>query len=170
MSIMKTRLLLILLLVFRAVVAQPPEGQRDFRPLVAIQNEDYIEARRHFQPNLLRPGPAPQKWTQLSPPTGVKEIEYPSGPLKLKAWLNSPATNDKKHPAVLFLHGGQAFSMGDWEMAQPYRDAGFVLMAPILRAENGQPGNYSMYYDEIDDVIAAGEFLRTLPYVDSTHV
>src|SRR5258708_17007323 len=119
MRIMKTRLLSILFLASRAVVAQPPGDQPDFRPLVAIQNEDYIEARRHFQTKLVRTGPAPQKWTQLSPPTGVKEIEYTSGPLKLKAWLNSPATNDKKHPAVLFLHGRQAFSMGDWEVAHP---------------------------------------------------
>src|SRR5258708_33515870 len=115
MSIMKTRLLLILLLVFRAVVAQPPEGQPDFRPLVAIQNEDYIEARRHFQTKLVRTGLAPQKWTQLSPPTGVKEIKYTSGSLKLKAWVNSPATSDRKYPAVIVLHVGQAISIGDWE-------------------------------------------------------
>ena len=26
-------------------------------------------------------------------------------------------------------------------------------MAPILRGENGQPGVYSMFYDEVDDVL-----------------
>ncbi len=31
-------------------------------------------------------------------------------------------------------------------MPQPYRDAGFIVMIPILRGENGQPGSYTMFY------------------------
>jgi dipeptidyl aminopeptidase/acylaminoacyl peptidase len=145
--------------------AAPP----DFHPQVAIQHEDYLKARRHFQTKLVRVGPSPQKWTALTPPAGVTEIAYPAGSLRLKAWIHQPDTgkNNKKYPAVLFLHGGHSFSQGDWDMSRPYRDAGFVVMSPILRGENGQPGNFSMYYDEADDVIAAAEYLRHLPYVDS---
>ena len=40
-------------------------------------------------------------------------------------------------------------------MAQPYRDAGYIVMIPILRGENGQPGFYTMFYDEVDDVLGA---------------
>lgn len=39
-------------------------------------------------------------------------------------------------------------------------------MAPRLRGENGQPGNFSMFYDEVDDVVAAAEWLRHQSYVD----
>src|SRR5437016_3574692 len=39
---------------------------------------------------LLKHGPAPQKYVQMNPPTGVTEVSYPSGSLKLRAW----ATND----------------------------------------------------------------------------
>ncbi len=39
-------------------------------------------------------------------------------------------------------------------------------MIPILRGENGQPGSYTMFYDEVDDVLAASAALASLPYSD----
>jgi len=55
-------------------------------------------------------------------------------------------------------------------MAQPYRDADYIVMVPLLRSENGQPGAFSMFYDEVDDVLAAAEFLRKRPSVDATRL
>jgi dipeptidyl aminopeptidase/acylaminoacyl peptidase len=60
--------------------------------------------------------------------------------------------------------------MGDWDMAKPYREAGYVVFAPMLRGENGQAGIYTLFYDEVDDVLAAGEFLKKQPYIDADHV
>jgi dienelactone hydrolase len=51
-------------------------------------------------------------------------------------------------------------------MVKPYVDAGFVVMVPMLRGENGQAGSFSMFYDEVDDVIAATKFLKKQPSVD----
>jgi dipeptidyl aminopeptidase/acylaminoacyl peptidase len=39
-------------------------------------------------------------------------------------------------------------------------------MLPNRRGENGQPGNFTMFYDEVEDVISAAVYLRTQPYVD----
>jgi dipeptidyl aminopeptidase/acylaminoacyl peptidase len=39
-------------------------------------------------------------------------------------------------------------------------------MLPNRRGENGQPGNFTMFYDEVEDVISAAEYLRTQPYID----
>ena len=50
-------------------------------------------------------------------------------------------------------------------MTKPYRDAGFVVLTPMLRGEDGLPGNYSMFFSEIDDVLAAADALAALPYV-----
>lgn len=127
---------------------------------------DYAEARRGFKTTLVRKGPSPQGAPPVKPPAGVSEVEYVSGELRLKAWLSHRSDETRKHPAVLYLHGGFAFGMGDWEQTKPYRDAGFVVLAPILRAENGQPGAFTYFYDEVDDVVAAAEYLRALPYVD----
>jgi pimeloyl-ACP methyl ester carboxylesterase len=133
---------------------------------VAEQHEDYVKARSHFHTKLVRIGPAPQAFEPLTPPPGVTEVTYSSAPLVLKAWLSHPGGGETRHPAVLFLHGGYALDMGDWQTTAPYRDAGFVVMVPKLRGENGQPGSFSMFYDEVDDVLAAAEYLRRLPDVD----
>jgi dipeptidyl aminopeptidase/acylaminoacyl peptidase len=138
-----------------------------FAPLVQVQEGDYAAARSQFQTKLTRKGPSPQKWSQVKPPAGVTEVVYPSGELRLRAWVKRPADEGRKHPAVLFLHGGFAFdSPDDWDVSQPYRDAGFVVLTPILRGENGQPGAFTFFYDEVDDVLAAAEYLGKQPYVD----
>jgi formylglycine-generating enzyme required for sulfatase activity/dienelactone hydrolase len=138
-----------------------------FAPVMEAQHEDYARARAGFQTKLVRKGPAPQGWFPLKPPDGVSETEYTSGELRLKAWVNRPADEKRKHPAVVFLHGGFAFGMGDWDQTKPYRDAGFVVLAPMLRGENGQPGAFSFWYDEVDDVLAAAEYLSKQAYVDA---
>lgn len=66
----------------------------------------------------------------------------------------------------MFLHGGFCFDASDWEDAKAFRDAGFIVMLPNRRGENGQPGNFTMFYDEVEDVINAAEYLRKEAFVD----
>jgi len=147
-----------------------PQEEGALAPIVEVQQEDYAQARSRFHTKLRRKVSAPQPWSPVKPPAGVTEVEYPSGDLRLKMWVNRPADATRKHPAVLFLHGGFAFDMDDWELSQPYRTAGFVVMTPMLRGENGQPGSFTLWYDEVDDVLAAAEFLSKQPYVDANRM
>jgi dipeptidyl aminopeptidase/acylaminoacyl peptidase len=139
-------------------------------PEVEIQNEDYGQARSRFKTKLVRKTPSPQPWSPVKPPPRVSEIEFASGDLRLKAWVNRPADVTRKHPATLFLHGGFAFDKNDWDLSQPYRDAGFVVLTPILRGENGQPGSFTLWYDEADDVLAAAKYLSEEHYVDGSRL
>jgi dienelactone hydrolase len=141
-----------------------------FRSLLAPtafpeQAEDYAAARAGFRTRLLRFGPAPQHGERERPPPGVRVIAFQSGDLSLRAWLDADPAGPRK-PAVLYLHGGFAFGAEDWDQAKPFRDAGFVTMVPMLRGENGLPGAYSMFYDEVDDVLAAAAVLAAEPGVD----
>lgn len=43
-------------------------------------------------------------------------------------------------------------------------------MTPVLRGENGQPGDFSLFYNEVDDVLAATNVFLQLPYVDAGRV
>src|SRR5262249_13065169 len=99
-----------------APTADSAANESGLAPVVEIQNEDYAQARSQFQTKLLRKGPAPQPWSPIKPPVGVKEVEYRSGDLRLRAWLNVLHDSNHKHPAVLFLHGGFAFDKDDWDL------------------------------------------------------
>jgi dipeptidyl aminopeptidase/acylaminoacyl peptidase len=151
----------------RAQDSEPKSAPSPFAPMVAVQQDDYARARKAFRTKLLREAPSPQTESLPSPPAGVDVVEYVSGALRLKAWVSRPARAGEKHPAVLFLHGGFAFGIDDWEASRPYRDAGWVVLTPMLRGENGQPGSFSFFYDEVDDALAAAECLARLPYVDA---
>jgi dienelactone hydrolase len=154
----------------QSAIAQAANIQAQLADLDS-QNEDYAKARGQFKTKLVKQGPAPQESEPLQVPSGVEAIEYRSGDLNLKAWVNPPKKpGQAKLPAVLFLHGGWAFGEDDWKMAKPLRDAGYVVMAPMLRGENGQPGTFTMFYDEVDDVLAAADHLARLPYVDDKHI
>jgi dienelactone hydrolase len=130
------------------------------------ETQPYAEARKGFHTNLLERGPSRQPWQNEVPPNDAIEVPYKSGNLNLKAWVSARAAGGARRPAVLFLHGGFAFGADDWDQAQPFRDAGFVVLIPMLRGENGLPGNYTMFYDEVDDALAAAEVLANQPDVD----
>jgi dipeptidyl aminopeptidase/acylaminoacyl peptidase len=131
---------------------------------------DYRSDRARFRTRLLRTGRSPQRYAAETPPPGVTEVRYPSGAFELKAWVGMPARAQGRLPVVIFLHGGFAFGAEDFTMAEPFRAAGYVVVTPILRGENGLPGAFTMYYDEIDDVLAAADYVRAQPYADPERI
>jgi dipeptidyl aminopeptidase/acylaminoacyl peptidase len=135
-----------------------------------IEGDDLAEARKGFVTRLRVRRPAPQQYQDETPPQGVREVTYTSGNLSLKGWLSEAPPDGKPRPAVVFLHGGWAFSGSDWDDAAPFVEAGFVLFMPTLRAENGNPGNYESFFGEVDDAIAAGQYVASLPFVDKENI
>jgi dipeptidyl aminopeptidase/acylaminoacyl peptidase len=130
---------------------------------------DYAHERRKFRTDLLNKGPAPDNYEPLVAPPEAEQILYKAGyggELELVAWVSRYDRKTRSRPAVLFLHGGNAIGQGHWPLMKPYIDAGYVVMIPSLRGENGQKGNFSGFYDEVFDVLAASDRLRHLPGVD----
>jgi dipeptidyl aminopeptidase/acylaminoacyl peptidase len=136
----------------------------------AAPANDLSTARKLFVTKLRVSGPAPQPYQNDEPFPGVKEVEYKSGDLKLKGWLSADQGGTAKQPAVVYLHGGWAFASTDWQDAEPFAKAGYVLFMPTLRGENGNPGVYESFLGEVDDAIAAGRFVSSLPNVDPNNV
>ncbi|QDT03740.1 Alpha/beta hydrolase family protein [Rubripirellula lacrimiformis] len=138
----------------------------------------YTQWRDGFQTQLLTPGPAPQDYDDEPLPPGVEQVSYPSGDLSLKAWVMRPqqtATGAEpgsppKRPGLVFLHGGFAFGIGDLLACQEASDRGYVVMAPALRGENGNPGNFEMFLGEADDAKAAATWLASQPDVAPNRV
>ncbi len=119
---------------------------------------------------LTQHGSAPQPYDDEAPPANVTEVIFPSGNLQLKAWVFRPPGVEEPRPALVFFHGGFAFGDGDFETCQPFMDAGYVVMTPMLRGENGNPGEFQLFYGEIDDARAACQWLAQQPYVNKQRI
>jgi dipeptidyl aminopeptidase/acylaminoacyl peptidase len=148
-------------------------GSPEREPVARTRSpEDYVAARKAFRSHLVKHGPPPQTAEPLGAPADAREVSFESGGLKLTAWVSRDDADStgSPHPAILYLHGGFGFDSGDWAATRPFRDAGFLVMAPILRGENGQPGEFSAFYNEVDDVVAAADTLARQPGVDTTHI
>lgn len=126
--------------------------------------------RAQFKTSILYKGKAPQEYQDDIPPINVSKIAYQSGDLTLQAWISNKPNDTKKYPAVVYAHGGFAFSKGDWNNIKPYLDAGFVVMTPTFRGENGNPGNFEFFYGEVDDLINAGKYLASQQYIDTNRI
>ena len=146
-----------------------PGGQLTVPP-TAVPSDDLVAARNGFVSTLRVRGPAPQRYQTVQPPAGGRPVKFGSGDVSLKGWVSADSGDGKKQPAVVFLHGGCAFGDGDWEDADPFARAGFVLCMPTLRGENGNPGIYESFLGEVDDAVAAGRFVASLPNVDASNV
>lgn len=162
------RLYLFLALIFSSLAFQSCAAKS---PKHDARSQYYLNMRKSYATALKTHGPAPQDWRNRAPLPGVTEIPYTSGDLKLKAWLQMPdnAQADKV-PAVVYFHGGFAFSMDEFDDCKPFLAAGFAVMIPTLRGENGNPGDFELLYGEIDDARAAIAALARQPRIDASRI
>ena len=114
------------------------------------------------------------------PPPEVFQLVHYNAPVgKLAAYLTPDPQDGKKHPAIVWITGGDCNTIGEvWEdaprdndqTASAYRNAGIVVMFPSLRGGNDNPGVHEGFYGEVDDVLAAADFLAAQPWVDADRV
>ena len=129
--------------------------------------------------------------TQVNPQRGAKEpvdvppaslfhiVSYAGANGPLAAYLTPDSGDGKRHPAIVWITGGDCNSIGDmWtpasrdndQTAAAYRKAGLIMMFPSLRGGNQNPGAKEGFYGEVDDVIAATQYLAQQKYVDPARI
>lgn len=137
-----------------------------------------LTARHDFKTSIVRSGDASEPVE--TPPPGVFRIVHYDSPVgKLPAYLTVEPKDGKRHPAIIWITGGDCNSIGDVWSAAPaendqtaaaYRQAGIVMMFPSLRGGNANPGRREGFLGEVDDVIAAAEYLAAQPFVDPNRI
>ena len=136
------------------------------------------EERGKFQTSLVRKERAGYPVEQ-PPPDVFQIVQYPSPAGQLAAYLTPDPADGQKHPAIIWMVGGFDNSIGDmWSPATPdndqtaaaYREAGIVMMVPSLRGGNENPGHREVLYGEVDDVLAAAEYLAGQSHVDPSRI
>ena len=126
--------------------------------------------RRNAHETVLRErGPSPGEYVEQTPPPGVAAIRYRSGELDLLAWWATPP-GAQRVPALIYFHGDFAFGADDFEIVRPFLDAGFAVLTPTLRGENGNPGDFELLWGEVDDARAAVEWVAAQPQVDRSRI
>jgi hypothetical protein len=118
--------------------------------------------------------PAPE------PPRGVLERVMYDAPLGKNVAYVTPPGSGERRPAIVWISGGLGFGIGSsaWEeaprnndqSARAFRDAGLVLMRPSLRGANGNPGHHECFRGEVDDILAAADYLAKRPDVDPRRI
>ncbi len=108
-------------------------------------------------------------------------VAFPSGSRTLHGFLYRPP-GDGPFPAVVFNHGSEAMPSARSDEAVFYVRHGFVLFVPHRRGQ-GQSSDAGTYIERLgpaqiegelvaqaDDVMAAVEYVHSLPYVDGGRV
>ena len=138
-----------------------------------------LTTARHGFKTVLQPEKGSRDPVEKAPPKLFLTGTYPAPGGKYAAYLTPDPGDRKKHPAILWITGGDCNSIGDvWTPSSPsndqtaaaYRKAGIVMMFPSLRGGNTNAGTKEGFLGEVDDVLAAARFLATLPYVDPTRI
>jgi pimeloyl-ACP methyl ester carboxylesterase len=73
-------------------------------------------------------------------------------------------------PAVVYFHGGFSLDPLDFEDCRAFLEAGYAVLTPTLRGENGNPGDFELLYGEVDDARAAIAWLATNPEVNAQRI
>lgn len=137
-----------------------------------------LEARSGFATTLTSSG---ESFGPADAPTGPEFdlIKYKSPVGQLSAYLTPDPGDGKKHPAIVWITGGDNNSIGDVWSPQPrsndqsasaFRRAGIVMMFPSQRGGNDNPGRREGFLGEVDDILAATDHLAALPYVDASQI
>jgi dipeptidyl aminopeptidase/acylaminoacyl peptidase len=143
------------------------------------QTATLTEARKGFTTTLTRRDTGGQEAPE--PPPGVfQKVRYNSPAGNLVAYLTPDPRDGQKHPAIVWITGGDCNTIdeGVWQERPPsndqtasaYRKAGVVMMFPSLRGGNANPGVKEGFLGEVDDVLAAADFLARQPYVDPQRI
>lgn len=142
------------------------------------EKQTLAQARESFA---TRTRDVPKGNAPARPPAGVFQLVKYDAPVgKLSAYLTPDPKDGRKRPAIVWITGGDCNSIdeGCWtdggpandQSAGAYRKAGVVMMFPSLRGGNDNPGRKEGFLGEVDDVIAAADFLAEQPHVDPARI
>jgi dipeptidyl aminopeptidase/acylaminoacyl peptidase len=142
---------------------------------------DLLTARKTYQTQITgNANYVPDGPVDPAPTRVLQTVRFPAPTGRLAAYVTNDPGDGKKHPAVVWAHGGFGGINGGsfWatpdkandQTASAFREKGLVLMVPSWRGENDNPGRFELFYGEVEDVLAARDYLAGLPFVDPDRI
>ncbi|NOJ95405.1 prolyl oligopeptidase family serine peptidase [Corallococcus coralloides] len=162
---MSSRSVLLLACLFLAACSKPA-------PPTSVNLRKSFRTQLKVEPTQRAPAPTPPK--EL-----FELVRYPA-PLGMNAAYVTPVREGVKRPAVVWIHGGFNWGLDDFawapsprsndQSARAFREAGLVLMLPSLRGSDDNPGAREYFMGEVDDVVAAIDFVAKRPDADPARI
>lgn len=154
------------------VTTRSPQWERE--PLSHEAGISPLLARELYRTRIIRKGTVGDDETPSPPADIFRLVRYPTTAGELAGYLTPDPGDGKKRPAVVWAHGGFG-GIGRWLWEQPhatdsFREKGFVVFCPSWRGENDNPGIFELFFGEVDDAVAAVEFVAQQPHVDPQRI
>src|SRR5919106_5939752 len=185
---MKRKICVVLALVSSVTVAafsaageqRPFQGQMDEQRAreLYVSNKHEDHSRPDFKRQIDAKAAEDARYPALC--KGVMEctkVTYRSsvGDMDIPAYLFQPLNKRgaKGHAAMIWVHGGVHGNWGItmWPFVREAVERGYVVICPEYRGSTGYGEKHYNEIDyggyEIDDVMSANDYLRTLPHVDA---
>lgn len=113
------------------------------------------------------------------PPSVFRTVRFDAPLGKMAAYISPDPQDGKRRPAIIWITGGDCNTIGNvWkeepasnaQTASAFRKAGVIMMFPTLRGGNDNPGFREGFFGEVDDVVAAAEYLARQAFVDPNRI
>jgi acetyl esterase/lipase len=137
------------------------------------------DARRGFVTTIAVRSPRPAELPN-PPATLFVRADYANDKgATLAAYVTPDPRDGRRHPAIIWLTGGETNSLDDFwtpgpeandQSASAFRNTGVVMMFPTLRGGNTNGGGMEYLLGEVDDVLAAAQHVARLSYVDASQI
>lgn len=148
-------------------------------PIIEAPYKSELAAtRKQFKTKLLVHNQ--QKEKPATPPKDLFSVlSFPTEIGNMDAYVSKIPDDGKLHPAIIWLTGGFGNGLDEvWVPQQPdydetadiFRRKGLITMYPAQRGGNMSPGYEESFYGEIDDIIAARDFLAKQKGIDSNRI
>lgn len=135
---------------------------------------DFLRVRKQTGTQLATVGPAPDLYRDPATTEGMRLSRYWSDGNELKVWQlvasNKRLWSERGYPVVVYIHDGTTMTEDELTHAQTFRDAGFWVVLPTFRGENGNLGAHELLFGELEDLVAATHFTATLPEIDPARI
>ena len=148
-------ILIVILLVFGTGCGNDSKSSKESKSSekwsFELSDQGLKSARSQFKTKIVDTSFVPDGKPAVPPTNIFSLVHYPAKDGKMAAYLTSDPKDGKKHPAVIWIHGGYG-GIGEWfwepqtqdndQSGKALRDAGIVMMILSFRGDNDNPGNY----------------------------
>ncbi len=146
--------------------------------------ESLVEARAALQTEFFGERDTIPPVAELSPEFELARrfelVDYPAPNGDSAAYVSRALDDGRQRPAIIWLRGGFSWGLSPWILEHEVRSNDqslrallhdeLVVMAPSLRGQSNSPGSPECFLGEVDDILAAAEWLATRPDVDPERI